>query len=66
MLTNEEIYGTIKQAQTYGGNSFFSQMRNAGAGLKALNEMKGSLTDEQIAKYGSGLKAKMAQGAVCA
>lgn len=64
MLTNEEIYGAIKQAQTYGGNSFFSQMRNAGAGLKALNEMKGSLTDEQIAKYGSGLKAKMAQGAV--
>lgn len=63
MPTNEEIYNAIRQAQTFGGSDFISQMRNAGAGLKKLNGMDG-LTDEQKAKYGSGLKAKMAQGAV--
>lgn len=63
MPTNKEIYETISGAQTYGGNDYISQMRNAGAGMKALNGMSG-ITSGQKAQYGSGLKTSMGSGAL--
>ena len=58
-VTNADIYSKILEAQNSSGNNYISHMKNANAGLRALNKIDG-ITPEQLDQYSSKLKSEAA------